>query len=36
LQRTSRGRIATRSAYLHFGIPLPPSRDRLESPSLFD
>ena len=36
LQRTSRGRIATRSAYLHFAIPMPASRDRPEAPSLFD
>jgi Holliday junction DNA helicase RuvB len=36
LQRTSRGRIATRSAYLHFGITLPASRVRPDSPGLFD
>jgi Holliday junction DNA helicase RuvB len=35
LQRTARGRIATRSAYLHFGIPLPASRERAD-PGLFD
>jgi Holliday junction DNA helicase RuvB len=36
LQRTSRGRLATRSAYLHFGITLPASRVRPDSPGLFD
>jgi Holliday junction DNA helicase RuvB len=36
LQRTSRGRIATRSAYLHFGLPLPAARERVDSPGLFD
>jgi Holliday junction DNA helicase RuvB len=36
LQRTSRGRIATRSAYLHFGITLPASRARPDTPGLFD
>jgi Holliday junction DNA helicase RuvB len=36
LQRTARGRIATRSAYAHFSIPVPPSRERPEAPSLFD
>jgi holliday junction DNA helicase RuvB len=36
LQRTSRGRLATRSAYLHFGVALPPSRDRPDTASLFD
>ncbi len=36
LQRTSRGRIATRSAYLHFGIPVPAARERPETASLFD
>ncbi|HVJ29184.1 MAG TPA: Holliday junction branch migration DNA helicase RuvB [Gammaproteobacteria bacterium] len=35
LQRTSRGRIATRAAYLHFGITLPASR-RPDAPDLFD
>jgi Holliday junction DNA helicase RuvB len=35
LQRTSRGRLATRAAYLHFGITLPTSRDRPEAPDLF-
>ena len=32
LQRTARGRIATRSAYVHFGLALPTGRD----PGLFD
>ena len=36
LQRTSRGRIATRAAYLHFGIALPAARDRPDAPGLFD
>ncbi len=36
LQRTSRGRQATRSAYQHFGIPVPGSRDRPDAPTLFD
>jgi holliday junction DNA helicase RuvB len=36
LQRTSRGRIATRSAYEHFKIALPAAPDRPASPSLFD
>jgi Holliday junction DNA helicase RuvB len=36
LHRTARGRIATRSAYLHFGIALPASRDRPETASLFE
>jgi Holliday junction DNA helicase RuvB len=36
LQRTSRGRIASRAAYLHFGIALPASRDRPDVPDLFD
>jgi Holliday junction DNA helicase RuvB len=36
LQRTSRGRIATRAAYLHFGITLPASRARPDVPDLFD
>jgi len=36
VQRTSRGRIATRAAYLHFGIALPASRDRPDAPDLFD
>jgi Holliday junction DNA helicase RuvB len=36
LQRTSRGRVATRAAYLHFGIQLPASRERPDTGSLFD
>ena len=36
LQRTNRGRIATRTAYLHFGIQVPASRDRPDTASLFD
>jgi holliday junction DNA helicase RuvB len=36
LHRTARGRMATRSAYLHFGIALPASRDRPETASLFE
>ena len=36
LQRTSRGRMATRAAYLHFGITLPESRNRPDAPDLFD
>jgi len=36
LQRTSRGRIASRAAYLHFGITLPASRNRPDAPDLFD
>jgi holliday junction DNA helicase RuvB len=36
LQRTSRGRIATRRAYLHFGVALPTSRERPDAPDLFD
>ncbi|HSC16913.1 MAG TPA: Holliday junction branch migration DNA helicase RuvB [Gammaproteobacteria bacterium] len=36
LQRTSRGRLATRAAYLHFGITLPASRSRPDAPDLFD
>jgi Holliday junction DNA helicase RuvB len=36
LQRTSRGRLATRAAYLHFGITLPTSRTRPDGPDLFD
>jgi Holliday junction DNA helicase RuvB len=33
LQRTARGRMATRAAYQHFGLPVPA---RPESPTLFD
>ncbi len=36
LQRTSRGRIAARRAYLHFGVALPVSRERPDAPDLFD
>ena len=36
LHRTSRGRIATRTAYLHFGVQVPASRDRPDTASLFD
>jgi len=36
LQRTSRGRIATRSAYEHFKVSLPAGRERPDAPSLFD
>jgi Holliday junction DNA helicase RuvB len=36
LQRTSRGRVATRSAYEHFKVALPASRDRPDTPTLFD
>jgi holliday junction DNA helicase RuvB len=36
LQRTSRGRVATRSAYEHFKVALPAGRDRPDTPSLFD
>jgi holliday junction DNA helicase RuvB len=36
LQRTSRGRIATRSAYEHFKVALPAARERPDTPSLFD
>jgi Holliday junction DNA helicase RuvB len=36
LQRTSRGRIATRSAYAHFGIAVPAPRDRPDTAGLFD
>ena len=36
LQRTSRGRIATRSAYAHFAIALPSHYSQSETPGLFD
>jgi Holliday junction DNA helicase RuvB len=36
LQRTARGRIASRSAYEHFGLPLPASRLAARAPELFD
>ena len=35
LQRTPRGRTATRSAYEHFGAALPQGRDRADAPDLF-
>jgi len=35
LARTSRGRIATRLAYVHFGIELPASREKPDVPDLF-
>jgi holliday junction DNA helicase RuvB len=36
LQRTSRGRIATRSAYEHFRVALPAHRQQPDAPGLFD
>ena len=36
LQRTARGRIATRLAYQHFGIAMPTGSERPDAPSLFD
>jgi Holliday junction DNA helicase RuvB len=36
LQRTARGRIATRAAYSHFGAALPAARERPDAPDLFD
>jgi Holliday junction DNA helicase RuvB len=36
LQRTARGRIATRLAYQHFGIPMPSGSEPPRSPELFD
>jgi Holliday junction DNA helicase RuvB len=36
LQRTARGRIASRSAYEHFGLPIPASRQASRPPELFD
>ena len=36
LHRTSRGRVATRTAYLHFGIQVPASRERPDTAALFD
>lgn len=35
IHRTSRGRMATRNAYLHFGYP-PPARSHETTPDLFD
>ncbi|MGB5621556.1 MAG: Holliday junction branch migration DNA helicase RuvB [Gammaproteobacteria bacterium] len=36
LMRTARGRVATRHAYLHFGLPLPSADKTSESMSLFN
>jgi Holliday junction DNA helicase RuvB len=36
LQRTARGRMATRLAYEHFGLPAPAPRERPDAPGLFD
>jgi Holliday junction DNA helicase RuvB len=36
LQRTARGRMATRLAYEHFGLPAPAARERPDAPDLFD
>jgi len=36
LQRTARGRIATRAAYRHFGLAVPPGRERPDIAGLFD
>jgi len=36
LQRTSRGRIATRNAYQHFGLSMPKESKKSDSPGLFD
>ena len=36
LQRTSRGRVATRNAYQHFGLTAPPRAEPPDSPGLFD
>ena len=36
LARTARGRIATRLAYVHFGIELPAGREKPDVPDLFD
>jgi Holliday junction DNA helicase RuvB len=35
LMRTARGRMATRLAYLHFGLPAPAGRETSQSMSLF-
>ncbi|HSD68750.1 MAG TPA: Holliday junction branch migration DNA helicase RuvB [Woeseiaceae bacterium] len=35
MMRTARGRVATRNAYLHFGLP-PPARDPIPELPLFD
>ena len=36
LQRTSRGRVATRNEYQHFGLTAPPRAEPPASPGLFD
>jgi holliday junction DNA helicase RuvB len=36
LQRTARGRVATRGAYEHFGLPMPAARMVSRPPELFD
>ncbi len=36
LMRTARGRVATRNAYLHFGLPAPRTDDRAGSLALFE
>ena len=36
LQRTARGRMATRAAYQHFAIALPAARERPDALGLFD
>ena len=36
LMRTARGRVATRSAYLHFGLPAPSAAATSENISLFN
>jgi holliday junction DNA helicase RuvB len=36
LQRTARGRVATRSAWVHFGLEYPAARQRASDPGLFD
>jgi Holliday junction DNA helicase RuvB len=35
IQRTSRGRVATAAAYRHFGMKMPPGRERPDAPDLF-
>jgi Holliday junction DNA helicase RuvB len=36
IHRTARGRVATRAAYLHFGLNVPVQRERAELPDLFN
>jgi Holliday junction DNA helicase RuvB len=36
MMRTARGRVATRSAYLHFGLAVPAAIKTSDSMSLFD